>query len=641
MNCLSKSTRPRGSVLVLTLIVAALTLAVVGGLLLSGRQTSHSINEGHRGTQNLALARGAVNRILLYLESDQNYQAPLTWASVDGTKSYSITFDTSQPDYSVNNLQGGASQVSSVSDTSVPAGRLELVVLARTGSTSGRYRFLLGRGLGALSSVGANGPIHFGHSVVIKSITSHQNLTPVEFSMVSNSTSAGVTFINNPISFTAVPELSIRSAGPIDAGIKPSVANWQEHAPPQALPALNISRMVTNQSGSPAPLNNPGGGYTVSGDCHLAGPVTVNGSVDLTDGSLYVDGDLTIKGGVHGYGAIFASGDISIEGGSAIVSTNARSGAALYSDGDINFTGLSASNYLDSLASGNPGLQTAWTNFQNGYNLLSDIANAPSGPSYSTPPNLDAVFGSNRWTWVYDPPNTVANYINANSLHQSRDLYWAKGKMGPGQGSNNPELLPQAGPNLHRATWHDDSYIRAVRDQLNLLPGLGTDPKIGHLVQAFEELGYTFRHDWNQATGQWDSPQPAFAFSEASFDQLLWLAMGFRDPNEWNASPGVPTYTSPANPYYLNEAAAKQNFLDLFHTNPPLDFSWLGRSYFQGILYASGSITLRNDATVIGGIYSGATLNLEEGTEFTFNQEYEDLHQNTMGPVKVLSFNRL
>ncbi|MBI3923933.1 MAG: hypothetical protein HY319_00150, partial [Armatimonadetes bacterium] len=65
-------------------------------------------------------------------------------------------------------------------------------------------------------------------------------------------------------------------------------------------------------------------------------PLVFADGLSLEGASLYVEGDLVIKGGVHGRGAVFVTGKTVIEGGSELASRNL---AAVLSRGDVRVLG--------------------------------------------------------------------------------------------------------------------------------------------------------------------------------------------------------------------------------------------------------------------------------------------------------------
>ncbi|MFN8605962.1 MAG: hypothetical protein U0931_00410 [Vulcanimicrobiota bacterium] len=90
----------------------------------------------------------------------------------------------------------------------------------------------------------------------------------------------------------------------------------------QPLPTIDIKKLDT--AGKPgmsqltsSTMDSP----TLSG-FNRSRNLTVSGGLKLDNSVIYVDGNLTIRGGVRGVGAIIASGNVTIEGGSALSGDN-------------------------------------------------------------------------------------------------------------------------------------------------------------------------------------------------------------------------------------------------------------------------------------------------------------------------------
>lgn len=76
---------------------------------------------------------------------------------------------------------------------------------------------------------------------------------------------------------------------------------------------------------------------TLEGPVRRAGDLTVsNGGLELESAYLYVDGDLTINGGISGTGAIFCTGDVLVSGASTLAAENVQAIAAA---GDLSISG--------------------------------------------------------------------------------------------------------------------------------------------------------------------------------------------------------------------------------------------------------------------------------------------------------------
>jgi len=85
----------------------------------------------------------------------------------------------------------------------------------------------------------------------------------------------------------------------------------------------------------PGFLHNP----RLEGYCRVGSGLTVSGDVQLAGSLLYVDGDLTVTGGIKGKGAIVVMGKTKIEKGSEVATDNL---VALLSKGDTDLGGSGA-----------------------------------------------------------------------------------------------------------------------------------------------------------------------------------------------------------------------------------------------------------------------------------------------------------
>lgn len=59
--------------------------------------------------------------------------------------------------------------------------------------------------------------------------------------------------------------------------------------------------------------------------------------------------------------------------------------------------------------------------------------------------------------------------------------------------------------------------------------------------------------------------------------------------------------------------------------NNPIDFSWLGESSFQGLVYARGDIVADTGFKVIGSLVGLGDVFLHNGATLIFNEEYRSL----------------
>lgn len=87
---------------------------------------------------------------------------------------------------------------------------------------------------------------------------------------------------------------------------------------------------VQTYSSSTPPSNN------VNGFAYRSGPLNFSSGINLNNGVVYVDGDLTVTGPISGQGALIATGKIDLSGSGTLISNNK---VAVLSKGDMTLTG--------------------------------------------------------------------------------------------------------------------------------------------------------------------------------------------------------------------------------------------------------------------------------------------------------------
>lgn len=612
-------------------IVVMFTVALVG--------TNQNLFGLARRTEDqsaaLALANGGLNRYLQRVTYDGAYSTDLSYGTPES--GYGITFDTASPDRSVNNLANDAASLdTNYKGQTVPPHTIDLIVVARSHQVKRRFRYVLRRGLAFQGAMAASRRLIFGKDVKLESITSLRDDTPVEAHFHSNddgSSGVGVTW-DGTGTFQVGTDCEVTSASLVDPGIVSSnPGKTDEKVPPLTLTQLNIQQLVTDASSSPAPTAVMPSGFYCDGNRYLGTTTTVNGDISLYNGSLYVQGDLTINGGVIGYGSIYATGNVYIRGGNASVISNQPNGAAILAGGDITFEGLDAAGYIDALAATDSNVATTWTRFKEGYRVLNEVT-APSNSPYSKPLDFDTVF---------PPPSSDPYGISYGSPGpglQADNVHWAAYNIS--KGNDIPAVMgistnltipgPTApGGTLLQSPRNDNSYSKSLQDAVTV--AAGGDPRGGQIARALEQVGYYFRHGFYGATLGWDDatvpPDGGFGYS---LDHQFWIARAL-DP--------LGTHLPMVYPIPMTPAQMAQGVQDYFKYHDPLNFGWLGKSYFQGVLYARGNVTIVNKAVIIGSVVSGGDLTVADGADFTYDKEYDQLTHNLSGPVKVASFHEL
>lgn len=131
---------------------------------------------------------------------------------------------------------------------------------------------------------------------------------------------------------SAAPEGSIRISGPI-----------RSHADPERIPRMALESYDPIRAGRTflaiSSRRLAEGSNVLGGSLRRQGSLEVTGGLHLDSCVLYVDGDLTVQGGISGKGVVVVTGDTTVEGQSEMV---AGSGTALLSGGDLRLSGSGA-----------------------------------------------------------------------------------------------------------------------------------------------------------------------------------------------------------------------------------------------------------------------------------------------------------
>lgn len=129
---------------------------------------------------------------------------------------------------------------------------------------------------------------------------------------------------------------TVRNSGAVVEG------QVQERHSEVALPAIPIASY--DPGTDPAVVRSLDASYpglTVDGLARRTGDLVLNVSgLSLENGLLYVDGDLTVNGGVSGLGAIVCTGDVTVNGGGSLSTTNL---AAIVARGSVTLNGTPGS----------------------------------------------------------------------------------------------------------------------------------------------------------------------------------------------------------------------------------------------------------------------------------------------------------
>jgi hypothetical protein len=647
--------KTRASALFITLVVVSIVVMFVTALVGVNQNLFGFAKRTNDRAAALALAKGGLNRLIDRLTYQDTFASDLNFGTPQ--TGYSITFNSANLNHSVNNLTSDAiSATANYQGDAVPPHTADIIVVARSNGVERRFRFILKRGLAFQGAMAANRRIRFGQDIELDSITSLNDNQPVETRFHANdygNDGTGVTWDAGG-AFVVGPGCEVSSASSVQATITAVLTpdDVSQDVPAIPVPSLDIDQIVSDNSSAPAPTLLPVGDYHCDDNRYLSTSTTVVGNISLYDGSLYVQGDLNIVGGVVGYGSIYVTGDVNITGGNASVVTNQPNGAAILAGGDINFTALSAEGFIDELALTDTDVANAWTQFKDAFATLDAIVDVGNDGFYSRPTGLitstlhdmaDTPYGSFPPGEEYGNPSSP--YIRADDIH------WAVFHLGRGiTNSNIPALvetdpqpislpgpepvLPPHSPAFNISTMNERSFTRILKDAVE--SAAPSDIRTPQIDRALNHVAFYSRHNYwdndpnNPPAGNWDDESLSGDPALLSLDRQLWIVHGM------GGSAGNGPFGIPFTPDDMANGVR-----EYFEHHDPFDFGWLGKAYFQGLLYAKGDITIVNRTEVIGMIISGGDLSVLDGAKFTYNKEYDELTQNLSGPVRVVSFREL
>lgn len=148
-------------------------------------------------------------------------------------------------------------------------------------------------------------------------------------------------------------------------------------------------------------------------------------------------------------------------------------------------------------------------------------------------------------------------------------------------------------------------------------------------ASATYDLVFNNSGDNSAYSRHWDD-QNIMPFSSRSYPSIAWGALPSQEQDPR-------FYLSDGESYRLAAALARKA---AYIEQNPLDFSWLGKSSLQGIVYAGGDINVDTEFTVLGSLVSQKNISLNNGADITYVDTYRSLFGERM-PLGVSAFEEL
>ena len=339
-----------GTVLVVVSLLAILGLALAGAGINHLQLASFSDN----GQRALNLARSAVAQTLAEVQNDEGFGLEDEVVEVHlpdyPTESYGrVTFATgSELLASVNNLESTETTPGSGGRV-VPPASIHLVAVGECRGVRRIVEAIYHRPAFPYA-LASNGPVRFEGEVTIAGVDEDYAveglLDPEELDRDLPADLAS----HHPEDPSVVLGPSVTITGDVEAAGE--VVLNGAHLGGDVRPARDLELPVLE----PARLDPAQGERTyrelseehyneedeivLSGAVRRDGDLVVESGLDLNGSFLFVEGNLTVRGGARGRGVMVATGDITIEGGTRLESSNL---AALVAGGDVALTGEESS----------------------------------------------------------------------------------------------------------------------------------------------------------------------------------------------------------------------------------------------------------------------------------------------------------
>lgn len=343
----------RGSSLITVIVGSGLLLMVLFTMaeaVVFHLQFATTLNSEHEARN---LAQSAVHETLAeLLGSDQygkNGGQVLIPGSGDPAKNYGIvsfSADGRVP-RSLNNL-GSLNQITGSTGHGVPGNAVHLVGRGYSGSSQRTVEVLYYRPPfpKAMSSSGAivanNARVTGLKPDAVYPPSDPSNLVPG--SLQSNSNKGGATpaikVINCQISgdVAAVGEIQVDPTSQVDGEIR-------MRGDPQPIPKIDVIARINDikNADSTELLSGSIAGRKMNWYCGCpTGDLTIAGDLELDNGVLWTNEDLTITGGIKGHGLVLCGGNVTIQKGCQLDADNL---VALAARGDVSLQGPDRSNY--------------------------------------------------------------------------------------------------------------------------------------------------------------------------------------------------------------------------------------------------------------------------------------------------------
>lgn len=575
----------RGIALVLVLIMTSLLFMMVLALYISSRGGLFATMSHQRHLAALYVAEAGLADAMDALEAS-NFA--LTSGVLTGTLPgvggrWEVEFRDSGPfldSHSVNNLGSDAAAESYRGLGSVRGRSALIIVRAQVGDAERVLEASVTRSAMVVNTgraIQSGGTLRMSGNVHVDGIRSLEDATAVGGNIHSNGAAGMVIEWDGTGSADISGSVSSVAAGggAIDLNGYLPGGGVSPGASVAPFPVVNIAGTVAGKSASPTPAIPPVGATTLPSGDFYLPAGTV------INGDLELNGsNLYVNGSLTVNGSIVGSGSVYATGdtslqGSSSVLAGSGDQVALFSGGDLTLTGFNGNQYLDALAAIDPAADNY---LDNSRLTLNDMQSQLNNPAV----NLFA--------------NSNVDRMRRTLGHSTSTTYTYMGRPA--------DCLGQL----------------ALRIEANQpVPS----PTRDFLLKKLDDL-----------SGAYNQGQPYG-------NQITGFFANITSPD--TPASVVADHLANGRIYNLVDAINDNAQTDLADELQQM-LNWigddgLGNAYFRGLVYCDGSITARNDVTVVGSLMSRGDINLQNGVRVTFVEDlFQDATASSVGGLVVTSW---
>ncbi|MCE1247115.1 MAG: hypothetical protein LWY06_10765 [Firmicutes bacterium] len=302
--------KTKGFALVTVLMLVLVMMVLLFGAMSLTSQTVIFIGNFKYRTAALYVAESGISYAINYIE-----QNPSATGTITGS------MKNSQGEFSVD-----------ITNSITANGKAVLTSTGKVGMFRRKVQATVEREAGSYNAIGSDGPIKLDGKVFINGISSI--LDP---KLESGNVHTNYNGVNNAIEGLGSLILSMtgQCSAPNKSKITVDIPDSQKKESSQTLqPIDKDSLLAPLRQDTDVSTTVPSDGKIVK-NTHLTGDVVINGLVDLAAGTiLYVEGNLTINGGLQGSGTLVVDGKTTLKGTTEL-KTNNTDGLVLYSGSDV------------------------------------------------------------------------------------------------------------------------------------------------------------------------------------------------------------------------------------------------------------------------------------------------------------------